>query len=417
MKFKQINNGKLLFAISVLACASSAASAGENHVHAVNASSGSSLTASALTAPVMTKQLADEDFVYDVNKQSKRRQSQFDYVSRGLLSGKNKESFNHWVGFHSINPELVLSLIEMQSGAITNPSKKAMKQPFGDLSDKTTFSSQLDDVLSRLARHFYDVRRAQAEQNESKGYTAFARTAATESLTQLLQHGQGNGESQNRVGVLSKLSNLVAIHDNMFETPLNFGKEVFSDLSAASSAPEEIKARAVVGMQLPWSRGYSWKSNGSHGYDGSSWPHSSLDFSYDWPQWNASTWSVRAAHSGTVQVMSSCQVRVTNSSGWATTYYHLSNVNVYNGQQVNANTHLGKYASNKSQALCEGGSSTGPHLHFSLLRNGAYHSLNNVSLSNYVVKTGNSQYDNNCSSFYYNKNGSRVCAWTPMVSQ
>lgn len=95
----------------------------------------------------------------------------------------------------------------------------------------------------------------------------------------------------------------------------------------------------------------------------------------------------------------------------------MSNVNVYNGQQVSANTHLGKYASNKSQALCEGGSSTGPHLHFSLLKNGAYHSLNNVSLSNYVVSTGRYSYDNNCSYFYYNKNGSRVCAWNAMLSQ
>ncbi|NQZ12903.1 MAG: M23 family metallopeptidase, partial [Algicola sp.] len=259
----------------------------------------------------------------------------------------------------------------------------------------------------------------------------FVSTAATESLAQLLQHGQGNEQAQsfnqNRQKALSKLTRLVATHDKLFsQTPLNFGKEVYSDLSVlAGKAVEageggDIKAQAVnISLQLPWSLGYSWIGGGSHGYDGSSWPHSSIDFAYDWPSWGAQTWSVRSAHGGTVSVLSSCQVRITNSSGWATTYYHLSGVNVYNGQQVGANTYLGNYANNKSQALCEGGSSTGPHLHFSLLKNGYYYSLDNVSLSNYVVNTGRYSYDSNCSYFNFtnnNNSGRRLCGWNSMYN-
>lgn len=117
-------------------------------------------------------------------------------------------------------------------------------------------------------------------------------------------------------------------------------------------------------MQWPWRQGYSWVPNGPHAHSGSGFPLSSIDVSYDWPQWGQPTYSVTAAHDGYVTVMSRCQVRVTNPNGWATNYYHMDGIQVGNNQWVTKDTKLGVYASQRSIALCEGGSSTGPHLHF-----------------------------------------------------
>ncbi|ELH0900983.1 M23 family peptidase, partial [Vibrio cholerae] len=56
----------------------------------------------------------------------------------------------------------------------------------------------------------------------------------------------------------------------------------------------------------------------------------------------------------------------------------------------------GVYASQRSIALCEGGSSTGPHLHFSLLYNGRFQSLQGVRFGPYQIQTGRYSYDNDC---------------------
>lgn len=159
-----------------------------------------------------------------------------------------------------------------------------------------------------------------------------------------------------------------------------FGTPAAELLQPRNRVARQLQAKAALAppsnlMQLPWRQGYSWQPNGAHSNTGSGYPYSSFDASYDWPRWGSATYSVVAAHAGTVRVLSRCQVRVTHPSGWATNYYHMDQIQVSNGQQVSADTKLGVYAGNINTALCEGGSSTGPHLHFSLLYNGAFVSL------------------------------------------
>ncbi len=352
----------------------------------------------------VTPQVADDNFVYNPQTVSNRWEQYFKHPALRA----HKETFTHWVGFHSVNPNLVLALMDMHSGILSRTSLSDVSRPFAELSNAQGFNEQLQDVLSRLSKSFYQVRKEQEQQYQDKGFVSAKQSAATLALQQLFATSQtpqvGKAPSE-------QLEQLLKTYEQRFEQSLQTQQPQFESLTQASLA-------APV-MQLPWSLGYSWIGGGSHGYDGSSWPHSSIDYAYDWPQWGGQTWSVRAAHGGTVSVLSSCQVRITDASGWATTYYHLSNVNVYNGQQVSANTHLGYYASNKSQALCEGGSSTGPHLHFSLLYNGYYQSLDGVRLSNYEVNTGRYSYDSDCNYFYYrdwNNGGGKFCGWRSMYN-
>ena len=79
---------------------------------------------------------------------------------------------------------------------------------------------------------------------------------------------------------------------------------------------------------------------------------------------------------------------------------------------------MGIYANNKNAALCEGGSSTGPHLHFSLLKDGRHVSLQDVHLGQYRVNIGSYNYDNNCSRFnlFDVSNNRTMCAWAPLYN-
>lgn len=202
-----------------------------------------------------------------------------------------------------------------------------------------------------------------------------------------------------------------------------FGTPTAELLQPRNRVARQLQAKAALAppsnlMQLPWRQGYSWQPNGAHSNSGSGYPYSSFDASYDWPRWGSATYSVVAAHAGTVRVLSRCQVRVTHPSGWATNYYHMDQIQVSNGQQVSADTKLGVYASNINTALCEGGSSTGPHLHFSLLYNGAFVSLQGASFGPYRINVGTSNYDNDCRRYYfYNQSaGTTHCAFRPLYN-
>ncbi|WP_163832553.1 M23 family metallopeptidase [Spartinivicinus ruber] len=96
---------------------------------------------------------------------------------------------------------------------------------------------------------------------------------------------------------------------------------------------------------------------------------------------------------------SSCPLEIIHEGGWSTTYYHLSNIRTQTGQTVSRNQAIANYAGNISQALCNGGHSTGPHQHFSLKRHGSAFHLNGVMFSGYKVNTGRNSYDSNCNYF------------------
>jgi hypothetical protein len=123
---------------------------------------------------------------------------------------------------------------------------------------------------------------------------------------------------------------------------------------------------------------------------------------------------VLAAHDGVVTVFSSCNVRVTNANGWATNYYHLSNVIVTTNQSVVVGQPIADYASTQTQALCNDGSSTGPHVHFVLLQNGSQVAIDQSEFSGWRVN-GTSvigDYDSTCARMWFSRSDSvNACAY------
>lgn len=259
----------------------------------------------------------------------------------------------------------------MQSGPLGAPDERALAAPLGRLSAKRGFDAQVRDVLQQLSRRYYGFEEYQLRQAAArKAVGEDGLNAASAALLGLLREGAKASAVQG--------GNPLGAYAQTFQRL--FGTPAAELLQPRNRVARQLQAKAALAppsnlMQLPWRQGYSWQPNGAHSNTGSGYPYSSFDASYDWPRWGSATYSVVAAHAGTVRVLSRCQVRVTHPSGWATNYYHMDQIQVSNGQQVSADTKLGVYAGNINTALCEGGSSTGPHLHFSLLYNGAFVSL------------------------------------------
>jgi hypothetical protein len=67
--------------------------------------------------------------------------------------------------------------------------------------------------------------------------------------------------------------------------------------------------------------------------------------------------------------------------------------------------------------LCSGGHSTGPHLHFALLRDGQYASLEDVALSGYAIHPGDLSYDTHPDRMWLEKRGQRYYAFGPAIAK
>lgn len=306
-----------------------------------------------------------------------------------------EEIILHWSGITSLNPQLLLALMETSSQLLSAPSPQAMQAPFARLVAGKGFDAQLEQMARQLSDRFY----------QAKATLQHARQSAP-----ALPQGDAH-----RIA-LASLLDPQAQRQLTQQWQTLFGSEGLTRSRAkVADAPVPLAAGQ---FQLPWRQGYSWKVNGAHSHSGSGYPYSSIDVSYDWPGWGGTTYTVTAANSGTVTVFSRCQLRITAPNGWATNYYHMSGISVRNGDYVTADSPIGTYASNRSDALCEGGSSTGPHLHFSLLHNGVFQSLQGQRLSSYAINVGSSNYDDNCNRFWLqnSRNGQRLCAWQPVYN-
>jgi LasA protease len=270
------------------------------------------------------------------------------------------EAISHWAAYHGLNPILLANAIAVLPGD-QSPPPRAIR-----------------DLAASLAR--LETGRGESSVESASAGPIFA-----------IRLGEALALAPESVGILID--------------------RVRAETAAAGlSAELAVLEDAPPALDLPFARPQTWQFNGVHTWtgddDGS--PMSSIDFTRSWSQgWGDDTSQdrVSAAHDGEVSVYSSCFVQVQHRGGFATRYYHLDKLEVVNGQRVTAGDVLGTYAGDQDQALCSGGQSTGPHLHFALLRNGQYFSLQDVRLSGYRVQPGSSSYDSSHDRMWLEKRG------------
>jgi hypothetical protein len=170
-------------------------------------------------------------------------------------------------------------------------------------------------------------------------------------------------------------------------------------------------------FDLPFDHSKQWFFNGVHtfnGEDGNGDPMSSIDltriWSLKWGDVTSEDW-VAAATDGVVTKFSSCYMRVTHDSGWATDYYHLDNIQYETGDVVQAGDKVANYANTIAQATCQGGHSTGPHVHFTLFHDGELAPLSNIKLSKWGIHPGTVSYDASHDSMWLIKEGTKKYAY------
>jgi len=134
---------------------------------------------------------------------------------------------------------------------------------------------------------------------------------------------------------------------------------------AASAKAKAYKQSLAKTRQPPVEAG-KYRLTARYGQAGGYWSsgrHTGLDFA------GSTGTPIRAAASGTVVEAGYAgaygnRVVVKHSNGYETTYNHLSKISVKPGQKVQTGDRIG--------ALGSTGNSTGPHLHFEVLRNGSF---------------------------------------------
>ncbi|MBD1582030.1 M23 family metallopeptidase [Pseudoalteromonas sp. S16_S37] len=341
------------------------------------------------TLPLHSVQVVNEQaFLFSDNLQDFDLESFLLSYAPHLI--EKKEVILHWAGYSSISPKLLLAMMESQSQILSTPSKKNLFMPFASLSSKVGFDNQIKDIALSLSKRYYAYQKYREETKSSIQPTSNASTVALISLFQKQNAG---------------LNELLEQYERLFA---NDSLKLSPDTQVK---PLSIEPQANFTMQLPWPSGYAWYSGGAHSNTGSGYPYSSLDFNNGSGGWGSNTPWVQASHGGTVTRYSSCSIRVTHPSGYATQYYHMDSLQYQSGDVISSGAWLGRYANNKNQALCQGGSSSGPHVHFSLLNNGRFISLHNWYITGYRIDVGNWNYDDNCWNFYFEKNGNVTCAW------
>lgn len=324
------------------------------------------------------------------------------------------EAISHHAGYSSISPKLLIALIEQQTGIITTPgTEELMQQPFAALSSKKGFTEQVEDISQQLAMAFYQEHSYSTTGKNEKLTTD---QDAARAINQLLAQPYQKSTQQANLAVLvqQQTQELVTLYEQLFGAVTTEKNRTNNLQQQSSQSITDISNY----FQLPFPVGAYWRNGGSHTHSGSgSYPQSSLDFNQggNWGDNLSYIW-VTSAAPGVVKYHSSCFMEVIHQDGWSSTYYHLSNIQYGTGASVQRNVAIANYASNKSQALCNGGASTGPHLHFSMKKNGQYYHLNGMSFSGYQVKTGRNSYDQSCSYFWLAKNNQRYCAWSQIYN-
>ncbi|WP_018692700.1 pre-peptidase C-terminal domain-containing protein [Algicola sagamiensis] len=309
------------------------------------------------------------------------------------------EIISHWSGYSSISPKVLLTLMEMQSGVVQQPTEIDPKafQPFGILSNVMGVSAQTKQVAIKLSKIYYDKLHAEYAVHASQ--SPQSETLAEAALKALFVRLPQNTDH------FARFRETYALLFPVAQYP------VFEETQKSIAAYHHQNVPQKNMLQLPFPIKESWWFGGSHTNTGSGdYPQSSLDMNNGgrWGSDTSNKWVVSSAN-GKAKRHSSCFVEVVHESGWSTTYYHLGNVQISTNDPVTMNQRLANYANSKSQALCNGGHSTGPHQHYSVKKDGRFYHLNGVYLSGYKVKTGRDSYDRNCNYFWLEKDGKKYC--------
>lgn len=308
------------------------------------------------------------------------------------------EAISHWAGHSGISPKVLLALMDLQSGVLdpANATSTALQRPFGALADTHGFNDQLREVAHSLQDAMYD-----ADDPATRGAVPLSRGNPLDALLAAAPPSVARGDDASiNVRFQQAYRRLFGAPRTASATPRYAGPQ-----QAGTVPPRDL-------LEFPYPRNVKWNVGGAHtGHGSGRFPMSSLDMHQGgwWGSNQSGKW-VSASAAGTFKRHSSCLAEIVHGAGWSTSYYHLANIRAATGAQLQTNAAFANPANTLSQAICNGGFSSGPHQHWSLKYNGGHHHLNGVTLSGYLIKATGTSYDTNCSVFNLSKDGKTYCS-------
>ncbi|MGD8462480.1 MAG: LysM peptidoglycan-binding domain-containing protein [Anaerolineae bacterium] len=279
------------------------------------------------------------------------------------------EIVDYVVDHYSVGPRMLLAILELQSGWVTNPnpSGEALLYPMGYTgSGWDLLQRQLAWAADRLNQGYYDWRgRGMPIKSWGDGTSmVYAPTlnAATAGLQSFFSLVATKSEWQVLVG--DGPGSFLQTYRQLFGDPNQYAIEPL--IPASTSIPD---------LSLPWAQGEMWYyTGGPHGgwADGSAW--SAIDFVPDEGYLGcqaAASWATAAApglvtHSENGEVMVDLDQDGHDETGWVLFYLHVaSQGRVPVGTQVKQGDSIG-------HPSCEGGFSESTHLHLARKYNGEW---------------------------------------------
>ena len=268
---------------------------------------------------------------------------------------------------YSINPRLLLAVLEYQGGWVTKPKPEtvALDYPIGlqDL-DMTGLYKQLSWAANELNRGYY-LWKVNAVNNWILADGTVVAPSATINA--------GTAGVQNLFARLDGLQEwLVAIYEDGLAVTYNQFFGFPFDYTFNPIVPVDLTASL---LQLPFEAGVTWYlTSGPHGGWGSGSAWAGLDFappgekegclrSNDWVVAIADGLIIRAENGAVVQDLDGDGLEQT---GWTILYMHIESLDLI---QANTFLHAGERIGHPS---CEGGVSTGTHVHLARRYNGEW---------------------------------------------
>jgi LasA protease len=293
---------------------------------------------------------------------------------------------------NSINPRLLLALLEYQSGWVFGQPSNPMQEdyPLGkvDLSSKGLYA-QLVWAVNQLSIGYYGWREGWATDIQfSDEITARLAPDLNSGTVALQSYFAQVYDTPGWLGALDVNSGFSALYEKMYNNPWLRAMDVEPLYPPNLSQPEMI---------LPFLIGQLWSyTGGPHGAwerDGS---RAAIDFapgstesgcvpSNAWIVAAAPGLIVRASHGAIVEDLDGDG---NEQTGWNILYLHVDDPRVETGDWVETSDLLG-------HPSCEGGIATGTHVHIARKYNGEWISADGplpFRLSNWIVHAGSAPY-------------------------
>ncbi len=304
---------------------------------------------------------------------------------------------------HSVNPRLLLAILEYQSGWVTsqNPDRQPEQYPIGFRDgSRAGLYKQLFWAANNLNRGFYDWQSSSFGSWDLIDGTVVpvspvvnAGTAAVQYLMSLLKD-QGNWyEAVAKNGIF-------ATYFAFFGYPFDYTLEPL--------VPENLEQPS---MQLPFEENVLWYfTGGPHmGWDDGS-PAAALDFAptdasgcYASGTWETAVADGVIARSGYGAVVLDLDGDGYEGTGWTVLYLHVSGwQRIKEGTKVKAGDRIG-------HASCEGGLALVTHLHIARRYNGVWIPADSATpfvMDGWVARSTGTEYDG-----YLKQDGEVITAW------